>query len=230
MKKSTAEKFYDKALDHVTSGKADSALDQLNALAEHPENLSTLSKTLIAVDSSRPMTAIRNYWDKRPPLAQWSLMNLNNTPLALATGYDFFELLVKFGFVDYKGHLHEDPKVMEQKVQAMGGKTKYLLQYGVKIGKYLLPEVAVVEPFIKPLQKLHGIIGNTLDKVRGDIRSARQVREAPARNIANISHATRQNLQHQTQLSLPFAEPTNDNPIIELHPRPTSADHKRKAA
>jgi hypothetical protein len=184
---------YNSALENIHNGKADTTLDQLRAAAEHPERLKTLSKLFISVDSSKPMTAIRNYWDKRPPLAQWSLMNLSHTPLALVTGYDFFELLVKCGFIDYKGHLNENPEIMEKKVQAMGGKTEFLLKYGVKFGKYLCPEVQVVEPFIAPLRKLHGIFAGTMDKIRGDVRAAREKREA----VTNISADTRRNIQTQ---------------------------------
>lgn len=217
-----AEDGYKRGLEAVQNGQADEALNKLRAAAEHPERLSSLSKLLIAVDDSRPMNSIRNYWDKRPHLAQWSLLNLQNTPLALVTGYDFWELLIKCGFIDYKGHLHEDPAIMEQKVQAMGGKADFLLTHGIKIGKYLCPEVKLVEPFIGPLRKLHSIFADTMDKVRGQVRAARLERERQNptvevvtssinTQIANLVDPTTPAAARQGLPHLPHMPPANDN-------------------
>lgn len=226
---SSDQDLYQMAHEKVASGEADRYLDKLNAIVEHPDNLKKIKETLIDLDSSIPMRHFRKYWDKLPHTAQWALMHLSKGSIVSLTGGPI-HLLIKFGFINYKGHLNENGQIMEEKIQAMGGLDKYMLKYGVKIGKYFVPELAGVEPFVDPLIKLQNISDKTLNRVRGAVRAAREVREAPERNIEKISSSTRGGLQ---KLNLVQADPydfdetparaTNDN-------RAAARPSKRRAA
>ena len=226
MKKFSAEKFYDTALDHVTSGKADGALDQLKAWIEKPANTNALTDICIKVDTNF-MGPVRRYWDKRTDSQKRNLMNLTNTPLPAITGYDAFELLRQGGFIEYQVDPNGDAVLTEKKVQEDKGKIQYLFK-GFKVAKFLFPEIKVIEPFLDPMRRLHNILKTSvLDKVRQEVIAARHLREAPARNIENISDKTHQKVG--SQLSLPFT-PANDNSTIEQLPHIAPTDHKHKAA
>lgn len=221
--------LYRMAHEKVASGEADRYLDKLNQIVEHPDNLKKIKETMIDIDSSLPIRHFRKYWNKLPHTAQWALLHLSKGSLVSLSGGPI-HLLIKFGFITYKGHLNENGQIMEEKIQAMGGLDKYMLKYGVKIGKYFVPELAAVEPFVEPLIKLQNISDKTLNRVRGAVRAAREVREAPERNIEKISTNTRSGLQ---KLNLVAAEPANDNEempsaIPANDNRPSSS--KRRAA
>lgn len=174
----------------VESGKADDLLARLEKTSENPHDLQTVTDLLIAVDASKPMTAFRNFWqggegrEGLPPLAKWSIMK---TVRAQLSGSVALDTMVKFGFINYDAHLDENGQVNEEKVRKMGGMNKYLLKYGVKFGKYFVPELAAIEPYVAPLLKLQEIGGTILDKTRPAMREARRLREAPARTIDQIA-------------------------------------------
>ncbi len=189
----------------VKSGKVDNLINRLDQIAQHPESLKKLTNLMIEVDSSAPIRHFRKFWDKLPHLAQWATMHISKGFLVMSSTHGPIELMIKNGFIVYKGHLNENGQIMEEKIQALGGMDKYMLKYGVKIGKYFAPELAAVEPFIDPLLKLQDVGDKTMEKVRHGVRAAREAREAPEHNIANISNATRSNLQTLSLLPADFA-------------------------
>jgi len=210
-------KDMDKAQLHeaVKSGKVDGLIDRMEEYANHPTTVKKLTSLMISVDKSAPIRHFRTFWNKLPQLAQWAIMHGTKGPMMMSSNNGPIELMIKNGFINYKGHLNENGEIMEEKIQAMGGMNKYLLKYGVKIGKYFVPELKEVEPFVEPMLKLQNLGDKTMEKVRHAVRAARETREEPKRNIQKISSDVRSNLQ--TLNFLP-QEPANTNIEAEIIP------------
>lgn len=178
----------------------DDLIDRLDKYSTHPATLKSLTELLETVDQSAPIRHFRSFWNKLPHLAQWALMHGTKGP-NIFSGSGPIQTLIKFGLIDYKGYLNEDGEIMEEKIVAMGGWDKFLLQYGVQFGKYLLPELAEVEPFIGPLLKLDNIADKTLSQSRQYLRSMHEIVEKPEKNIENIQDNARSQMETFSLLS-----------------------------
>ncbi|MCC6643253.1 hypothetical protein IT411_00730 [Candidatus Peregrinibacteria bacterium] len=156
--------------------------DKLEKILSHPQNQQKLGDVLHKIDQTSVMRHLRKTWDRLSQAAQWAIMHFSKGPgVASSTGP--IHLLVRLGFINYKGHLDEKGKVMEEKVQKMGGTDRYLLKYGVKIGKYFFPELRSIEPLVEPLLKVSKSTDKALSTVRGNLLSRRSSKERAKLNI-----------------------------------------------
>lgn len=190
----------EKALqEKMTAGEVDDLIDRIDAYSKHPATLKSLTELLETVDQSFPMRHFRTFWNSLPHLAQWGLMHGTKGP-NIFSGSGPIQTLIKFGFIDYKGHMNENGQIMEEKITAMGGWDKFMLKYGIKIGKYFVPELAPVEPFVEPLLKLNNIADKTMSQSREYLRSLHKIVEKPEKNIAQISDASRSQMESYSLL------------------------------
>jgi hypothetical protein len=231
---STLDNYAKKAEEIVLRGESDKYLGKLQEVANHPDNLLKITKVLSQIDNSTAMNGFRKAWNKLPRLAQWAVMRMG-TPGNVFSSHGPFHMLIKFGFIEYKGHLNENGQINDEKIQAMGGMEKYLLKYGVKFGKYFFPELAPIEPYIDPLIKLSTIQDNWLTKIRHNLREVRQQNTLPQRNIHRISKGTKKEISHLHILpGYVETKAANTNAqegakVLALRPRSTQPA-KRKAA
>jgi len=92
------------------------------------------------------MDTMRAIWAKTPDEVKWAIMYMpalfkgNPALLHLLP----LHVLIKTGLLDYP----------EESIQYSAELEKKVLEYGVKFGKYLDPAIAVLEPLIKPIQKI----------------------------------------------------------------------------
>jgi hypothetical protein len=178
----------------MSAGDVDDLIDRIDKYSTRPATLKSLTELMEKVDQCGPMRHFRSFWNGLSHLAQWGLMHGTKGP-NIFSGRGPIQTLIKFGFIDYKGHLNENGEIMEEKIVAMGGWDKFFLKYGIKFGKYFFPELTVVEPFVGPLTKLDNIADNTLFQSRQYLRSLHEIVEKPEKNIANISDATRSQME-----------------------------------
>lgn len=186
-----SDTFEKKLLEKAQSGELDRYIDQLDKYADHPDNIRKLKTIMDEVDHSKVLTFFRNkMWDKIPYIGQAGLMHLTQGPL-IGTSHGPLQTMVKFGLITYKGTLNEDGKIIQEKIEAMGGLDKYLLKYGVSLGKYFIPELAAIEPLIGPLTKLQSIGDKNISRVRHHLIQRRQAEQDALKNINDISDNTR---------------------------------------
>jgi len=185
--------------EKMTSGEVDDLIDRIDQYSTHPATLKTLTELLGTVDQIAPMRYFRKFWNKLPHLAQWGLMHSTKGP-NLFSSRGPIQTLIRLGFIDYKGHMNEDGKIMEEKIAAMGGFDKFMFKYGVKVGKYFIPELAPLEPFVGPLLKLDNIADKMMSQNRQYLRAQHEIIEKPEKNIENISDTSRSQMESYSLL------------------------------
>ena len=199
-------------------------ISRIEAYANHPDTIKSLTKLMERVDQSSPMRRFRAYWNGLSHVTQWGLMHVTKA----LSGSGPIQTMVRFGFIDYKGHKGEDGQIMEEKIISMGGWEKFLVTYGVKFGKYVFPELKAVEPFVGPLLKLDKISVKTLSHVRVYLRSLHQIQENPENNISAISDTARSQMDSfsllpTSDIATPVSHsPHHDNTDAFRSPRPGS--------
>ncbi len=164
----------------------DAAIIKIEEKSKDPETIMDLTKAAITIDQSAPIRYFRKFWDRLPKLAQFALMHTTKGPFIMSSNGPI-QVMMKLGLLNYKGHLDEKGQIMDEKIQAMGGSNKLLKKYGVKIGKYFVPELRVVEPMVEQISKyedrLDKVSQNILPTLREKVRAHRNTTEGPAINI-----------------------------------------------
>ncbi len=187
------------AADLVNSDKGKAALDKIKKWAEDPKSVEGIGKSLSWLDTSAPMRSFRAWWNRRSRLAQWAIMYGSTaavTPTLLVQNSGIIQTMIKFGFITYKGHVSEsgepleDAKKMEDEIDRMGGMSDFLVKYGVKVGKYVYPELEAVEPFIEPLMSAKGSANKGLRNLRANIRRRRGKFERENLKPADVANDT----------------------------------------
>lgn len=167
-------------------GQLESVISKVEETAKDPQTLKDLTKAAITIDQSAPFRYFRKFWDRLPKLAQFALMHTTKGPFIMSSNGPI-QIMMKFGLINYKGHLNEKGEVMDEKIQEMGGSSKLLKKYGVKIGKYFIPELRAVEPMVEQIavyeERLDKVSQNIMPKVRESVRANRNKVEGPAINI-----------------------------------------------
>lgn len=167
-------------------GQLDAIITKIEEKSKDPQTLKDLTKAAITVDQSAPIRYFRKFWDRLPELAQCAMMHITKGPFIMSSNGPI-QIMMKFGLINYKGHLNEKGEVMDAKIQAMGGPTKLLKRYGVKIGKYFIPELKAIEPMVEQIAKYEDRLDKVslaiMPKVRESVRTNRLKVEGPAINI-----------------------------------------------
>ena len=101
-------------------------ISRIEAYANHPDTIKSLTKLMERVDQSSPMRRFRAYWNGLSHVTQWGLMHVTKA----LSGSGPIQTMVRFGFIDYKGHKGEDGQIMEEKIISMGGWEKFLVMAG----------------------------------------------------------------------------------------------------
>ena len=175
-------------------------LQKLDQWASNPESFHGIGKVLSYFDTSLPMRKFRDWWEQRDHLTQWALMYGTTPPQTWMFNAGPIQALVKFGFIKYKGHYNENEEKMEAEIDKMGGMPNFLLKYGVKFGKYFIPELAGMEPFVEPLMKVQGMENKAIRNIRRSIRRHRANYERkllqPADVIVSANVKTHGTLDH----------------------------------
>lgn len=164
----------------------DAVISKIEEKSMDPETIKDLAKAAITIDQSAPIRYFRKFWDRLPKLAQFALMHTTKGPFIMSSNGPI-QVMMKFGLLQYKGHLDEKGQIMDEKIQAMGGSSKLLQKYGVKIAGFFIPELRAIEPIIEQISKyedrLDKISQNILPILREKVRTNRNQVEGPAVNI-----------------------------------------------
>ena len=168
--------FTESAMDFAgtKAGKqtGDTLLKQLDEVSKNPENEAKLVNVMSKIDKSAPIKAFReNFWNKLPKIAQWGMMQSVGPGAASSPTIN---LLLKSGFITYKGHMDKEGNVDDKKIAKMGEFKKWVGAKAIKVGAWFIPELKPIAPFVDPLMKLDKVKGDVLTRVRGKLRDLRE--------------------------------------------------------
>jgi hypothetical protein len=189
----------------VDAGEAKAVTDAFREWAENPENIQMGIDAVSRLDRLAPIRWFRNFWNNRSAEVQWAIMKTTSVlstgpvaPAALWYNVGPIQSLIKMGVITYKGHIGEDGQVMEDKITAMGGIEKVMLNGGLKVasaiasvGKAVYPELAIVElaeKFTGPAKDIFSSSGPYMEKVRAGVyenRAAFQTAQVERKAITN---------------------------------------------
>lgn len=195
----------------IDAGEADGIANSFREWSEHPENIQMGIDAASSLDRLKPIRWFRNFWNKRSAEVQWAIMKTTSVaasgamaPLALWYNVGPIQSLIKMGIITYKGHIGEDGKVMEDKITAMGGIEKVMLNGGLKVaagvasvGKLIYPELAIVEiaeQLSGPAKNILNSTGSYMEKVRAGVYENRNTFRAAQMERTAIKEATRYKL------------------------------------
>jgi hypothetical protein len=115
------------------------------------------------VDENSVVQKAREFWNLMPHAAQWAFIYLPTNPYA-----EVAKAMIQTGLIEYKG------AVSDKDLKHMNEWDSMKLEWGVKIGKFFIPELEAVEPFIKPILEIKNIRDQVFEDVRYHIREVRQ--------------------------------------------------------
>jgi hypothetical protein len=183
---------------------------------------SVIAGICIELDKRWPMTALREWYNKKGKNWQIATEKLT-TPLPLqAFNLGPIQLFERFGFLDSKRHVVPgDREKTEENIRKAGGLTRLLAEKGLKMGseaaklsknpKYEM--LALMGPFVEVFSR--GL--DSLEKGAANIRTAvlekRAEHEAQQRDIEQISKGTQESIHAIQPLNsnLKNLKPVNDN-------------------
>lgn len=116
------------------------------------------------IDDTKAMGVIQEMWDKVPDSAQGIVMRMlpNGNPI---------EVLTRVGLLENK------TAKSEEELAAISGKPIAQLEFIVKYGKYVQPELKALEPFIEPLKMVQGAQEGVFADARAHLAEVRQERK-----------------------------------------------------
>ncbi len=141
-------------------------------MLKQPEAIEKITEVVSAIDKHCDM--VRKAWDKMPADLQWAIRFADTrspTPSPI-------DMMIKLGMLTFKGHLDKGGNINETKIKKESELEQLLLKYGVKLGKWVFPELAALEPFVEPLNKLKGVQDDILSTVRRGVTANRENRLA----------------------------------------------------
>jgi len=224
---------------------AQDAIAKIEAYGKNPENIGAISKPICYLDTTLPMRKFRTWWDNRSRLMQWAIMKACTPPMFQLQNAGPIQTLIKFGLITYKGHYNENPQKLQQqidsemerkvddKIDDMGILEKYLLKYGVKLGKYVYPELAAVEPFVEPLMRVKDVQTNVLRNIRHNVRRHRLKYESTQVQPADVAVSTEvqaNDVVDQAEASAPAQTEKPSVPAAVKQPAPAENQPAAPAA
>jgi hypothetical protein len=215
-----------KAIDSkLESGEVDSVLNKFREWSQHPDSIEMGVSAVSSLDNWKYMRKFREFWNNRSEEVQYCIMKSTSViaagpmaPTALMFNMGPIQSLIKMGVITYKGHIGEDGKIMEDKITSMGGMEKVMLNGGLKvasgvakIGKYIYPELEIVEiaeKLVDPVKNLLGTSNKFLEKVRAGVYENRAAFESAETRRNSIIDETRLGCAEVMQ-----SLPANDNTV-----------------
>ncbi len=120
-------------------------------------------KVIDKVDESAPMNKLRQYWRHVPHFVRWAIIHVPGTvpnPILQTCS-----TLMSCGFLPYE----DDPQMNDEYHKHKDNYDQTLLKWGVKIGKYILPELAELEIALQAVYPVMTKISDYKSKIRAHL-------------------------------------------------------------
>lgn len=144
-------------------GKVIDFKERVKEMSEDKRVRNLLYPLVEKVDENSVVRKAREFWNSMPHAAQWAFIYLPTNPYA-----EVAKAMIQTGLIEYKG------AVSDKDLKHMNEWDSMKLEWGVKIGKFFIPELEAVEPFIKPILEIKNIRDQVFEDVRYHIREVRQ--------------------------------------------------------
>lgn len=115
------------------------------------------------IDQNSFVQKARDFWNTMPYAAQWAFINIPTNPYA-----EVAKAMIQTGLIEYKGATNDS------ELKQMTEWENIKLEWGVKIGKIFAPELAAVEPYIKPILEIKNIRDQVFEDIRYHLREVRK--------------------------------------------------------
>lgn len=131
------------------------------------------------------MDTIRGIWAKTPDEVKWAVMYMpalfkgNPALLHLMP----LHLMVKCGLLDYP----------EKSVKNSAEVEKKAIEYGIKYGKYIQPELAALQPLIAPIQKVIDLEEKFFADLRGHLQAKKGARQGSYKTLPAAKNQSGEN-------------------------------------
>lgn len=144
-------------------GKVIDFKERVKEMSEDKRVRNLLYPLVEKVDENSVVQKAREFWDSMPHAAQWAFIYLPTNPYA-----EVAKAMIQTGLIEYKG------AVNDKDLKRMNEWDNMKLEWGVKIGKFFIPELKAVEPYIKPILEIKNIRDQVFEDVRYHLREVRQ--------------------------------------------------------
>jgi hypothetical protein len=145
------------------AGKVIDFKERVKEMSEDKRVRNIIYPIVETIDENSVMQKARDFWNTMPYAAQWAFINIPTNPYA-----EVAKAMIQTGLIEYKGATNDS------ELKQMTEWDNIKLEWGVKIAKIFAPELAAVEPYIKPILEIKNIRDKVFEDVRYHIREVRQ--------------------------------------------------------
>lgn len=149
--------------ESAEQGKVIDFKERIKEMSEDKRIRNVLYPIVEKIDENSVVQKARDFWNSMPYAAQWAFINLPTNPYA-----EVAKALIQTGLIEYKGAANDND------LKQMTEWDNIKLEWGVKIAKIFAPELAAVEPYIKPILEIKNIRDQVYEDIRYHIREVRQ--------------------------------------------------------
>ncbi|MCC7196883.1 hypothetical protein IT413_01665 [Candidatus Peregrinibacteria bacterium] len=145
------------------AGKVIDFKERVKEMSEDKRIRNVLYPIVEGIDQNSFVQKARDFWNTMPYAAQWAFINIPTNPYA-----EVAKAMIQTGLIEYKGATNDS------ELKQMTEWENIKLEWGVKIGKFFAPELAAVEPYIKPILEIKNIRDQVFEDIRYHLREVRQ--------------------------------------------------------
>lgn len=181
-------------IESLEKGKVIDFKERIKEMSEDKRVRNVLYPVVEKIDDNIVIQKARDFWNTMPYAAQFAFIYLPTNPVA-----EVAKAMIQTGLIEYKGAANDNTGITEdKKLKQMNEWENMKLEWGVKIGKFFVPELKAVEPLIEPILAIKNVRDQVFEDVRYHLREVRQ-KKSDQKKIDQIRAELMKNVPAKTE-------------------------------